>query len=159
MPGGTAKASFLRFDKAEFPMMEEHRNSLYTDPHVLADAVILDRTWLRRAFERAGLTVVAAQQPTVRGHQWTLTLRPSAAGVDAVDLGPDTAPLRTAAVDGAAAAHAAEAARRRGLAETATAEAEALRARLAQAEQRLAGLERSRALRAARAVRGVFRRS
>ena len=158
-PGGAAKASFFLFDKQEFPMMEEQRNSLYTDPHVLTDAVILDRTWLRRACDRAGLTIVAAREPNVRGHQWMLTLRPSGPGVEAVELRPDGAPLRAARDDGDAAAHAAEAARRRQLAESATAEAEELRRELAETRKRLAGLERSRALRAARAVRSFFRRS
>jgi SAM-dependent methyltransferase len=92
-PGGVARMSFFLFDKAEFPMMEPHRNALYTDPHVLTDAVIFDRTWLRQVSERSGLIVSGAVAPAVRGHQWMLTFTPPGPGVEPVELPPDTAPL------------------------------------------------------------------
>jgi SAM-dependent methyltransferase len=158
-PGGVAMASFFLFDKELFPMMEAHRNTLYTDPHVLTDAVIFDRTWLRQACERAGLVIAGVRQPEVRGHQWILWLRPAGPDVEPVELVPDEALPRPAAASAPdAAAHAAEAARQRRLAEAAQAEAGDLRRRLAESEQRLAGIEQSRALKAARALRRVLPR-
>lgn len=177
-PGGAARATFYLFDKREFPMMEPHRNALYTDPFILADAVILDRDWLRRACERAGLAIVGVVLPEFRGYQWVLTLMRLGAGVEPVELAADIAPIaggpvpsREADVSSAveetasvehrrredAAAHAREAARQRARADDLDALLEATRGELAHTRDRLSYLQGLLPIRVARAVKRRLR--
>lgn len=72
-PDGLANASFLLFEKDEFPPLGSARNSLYIDDAYPPAAVYYDRRWLERTLSEAGLTIVAvAQAPAVRGYQWRL---------------------------------------------------------------------------------------
>ena len=178
-PDGVARATFFLFDKRGFPMMEPHRNALYTDPFILADAVILDRDWLRRACERAGLAIVAAVPPEFRGYQWVLTLKRADAGVDPVELPADTAPFVTAggplrtsedqlpslanetvSVEQRrredAAAHAREAASQRARADDLAAQLEFTRGELAHTRERLQYLQGLMPIRLARAAKRRF---
>jgi SAM-dependent methyltransferase len=83
---GLMNASFLLFEKADFPVLGEERNSLYIDDSYPPAAVYYDREWLQRTLADAGFTIVRiAQVPEVRGYQWRLTLsctRPGLAGVE-----------------------------------------------------------------------------
>jgi SAM-dependent methyltransferase len=92
-PDGILHATFFVFDKAPFPMMQDFQNALYINAEDPTNAVILDRDWLRQAATRAGLTVVRAQAPGIRGYQTTLQLTPARAGVRAVEFPTDRAPL------------------------------------------------------------------
>jgi len=176
--GGVARASFFLFDKREFPMMESWRNALYTDPFILADAVILDRDWLRKACERAGLAIVAAVLPEFRGFQWLLTLTHAEAGVESVELPADTAPLAPvgATLPGrendappppaktisaeqrreGALAHARETERQRARADDLAAQLEATRGELAHTRERLQYLHGLLPIRLARAAKRRF---
>ncbi len=178
-PDGVARATFFLFDKRVFPMMEPHRNALYTDPFILADAVILDRDWLRRACERAGLAIVGAMPPEFRGHQWVLTLKRADVGAHPVELPVDTAPLmatrgplraseeqasslanETVGIEQRrredAAAHALEAARQRARADDLAAQLEATRGELAHTRERLHYLQGLMPVRLARAAKRRF---
>jgi SAM-dependent methyltransferase len=174
---GVARASFFLFDKSEFPMMESWRNALYTDPFILADAVILDRDWLRQTCERAGLAIVAAVLPEFRGYQWVLTFKHADAGVESVELPADTAPLATAGATRPASeddaptsaktigaeqrredaiAHAREAGRQRARADDLAAQLEATRGELAHTRERLQYLHGLLPIRLARAAKRRF---
>jgi SAM-dependent methyltransferase len=150
-PGGVARATFFLFDKRGFPMMEPHRNALYTDPFVLTDAVILDREWLRDRCERAGLAIVGAVAPEIRGYHWVLTLAPAGPEVEAIELPADEAPLGEVGgpatpPDESAVDHARAAARERE-------RADKLAAELAQTRARLEYLQRLPPIRLARALK------
>jgi SAM-dependent methyltransferase len=178
-PDGVARATFFLFDKRAFPMMEPHRNALYTDPFFLTDAVILDREWLRRACDRAGLAIVAAVPPEFRGFQWVLTLMRADAGFDHLELPADSAPFgsyggpRRASEDQAAllanesrgveerraedaAAHAREAVRQRARADDLTAQLEATGRELTHTRERLEYLQSLMPIRLARAAKRRF---
>jgi SAM-dependent methyltransferase len=178
-PDGVARATFFLFDKRWFPMMEPHRNALYTDPVLLADAVILDREWLRLACERVGLAIVAAVPPEFRGFQWVLTFKRANVGVEPVELPADDAPfgtyggprrasedeaalLASASVDGDqrrghdAAAHAREAARQRARADDLAARLESTRGELTHTRERLEYLQGLMPIRLVRALKRRF---
>jgi SAM-dependent methyltransferase len=90
---GIANASFLLFEKQDFPPLGHARNSLYVDADYLPAAVYYDRRWLQQALAEAGLAVVAIAQPAeVRGYQWRLHIARSDGGRAAVELPLDELP-------------------------------------------------------------------
>jgi SAM-dependent methyltransferase len=90
---GIVHASFFLLDKQEFPFMQPHANALYVSWEHPSAAVVFDRAWVIESARSAGLTVVKAHPPAIRGYQWVLEMRRSGAGVIAIDLPPDTAPI------------------------------------------------------------------
>jgi SAM-dependent methyltransferase len=85
-PDGVMNASFLLFEKRDFPVLGGDRNALYIDDAYPPAAVYYDRAWLAQTLADEGLTIVRiAQAPEVRGYQWRLVLgrtRPGLAGVE-----------------------------------------------------------------------------
>ena len=91
-PDGEMNASFLLFDKAEFPVLGSSRNALYVDDSYPPAAVYYDREWLQRTLSDVGLAIVRiAQAPEVRGYQWRLVLAHARAGVAAIEMPRDEA--------------------------------------------------------------------
>jgi SAM-dependent methyltransferase len=90
---GVVHASFFLFDKREFPFLQPHANALYASWEHPSAAVTFDRGWLVESIRAAGLSVVAAHPPPMRGYQWVLEMRHSGPGVEEIGLPPDSAPL------------------------------------------------------------------
>jgi len=80
VPSGLLVATWFLFDKLDFPYMQEFQNALYINLEDPSNAVSFDRTWVRGQARNAGLTIVHAARPAVRGFQWTLTMAPAVAG-------------------------------------------------------------------------------
>jgi SAM-dependent methyltransferase len=84
---GEMNASFLLFEKADFPVLDDARNALYIDDSYPPSAVYYDREWLQRTLSHAGLTVARiAQFPETRGYQWRLVLARSRDGMGGVEI-------------------------------------------------------------------------
>ena len=66
--------SWFLFDKHEFPMMQEHQNTLFINEYDVRNAVIYSRDWVRTAAADAGLAVFEARPPKIRGFQWELRM-------------------------------------------------------------------------------------
>jgi len=92
-PDGYFLSTWFLFDKQLFPMLHEFQNALYVNHVDPTNAVVFDREWLRRTARDAGLVIAHAEAPAVRGFQWLLVLRPTAAGATEVELPPDDAPI------------------------------------------------------------------
>jgi SAM-dependent methyltransferase len=90
---GIVHASFLFFDKRSFPFMQPHTNALYVSWEHPSAAVVFDRGWILETARKAGLTVVAAHPPSIRGYQWILEMRRSRPGLVEAVLPPDVAAL------------------------------------------------------------------
>jgi SAM-dependent methyltransferase len=90
-PGGTFLSSWFLFDKRDFPMMQPEQNTLFINEWDVRNAVIYDSRWVRERAAEVGLVLVHASPPEVRGHQWTLMLRPAGPGVQEVELPDDDA--------------------------------------------------------------------
>jgi SAM-dependent methyltransferase len=90
---GVFHASFFLLDKQEFPFMQPHTNALYVSWEHPSAAVVFDRRWVLESARAAGLTVVGARAPSMRGYQWVLEMRRSHPGLLEVELPPDSAPL------------------------------------------------------------------
>lgn len=89
-PDGVMNASFLIFEKGDFPVLGDDRNSLYIDDAYPPAAVYYDREWLQRTVDDAGLAVVRiAEAPEVPGYQWRLELRRAQAGVAGIEIPGD----------------------------------------------------------------------
>lgn len=78
-PDGLAVTTWFQFDKRDFPMMQSFQNALYISDFDPTNAVIFDERWLQSAFDAARLEVSRRVAPTVRGHQWLIELRRTAA--------------------------------------------------------------------------------
>lgn len=89
--GGTLFTTWFLFDKRDFPMMQDEQNTLFINEHDIRNAVIFDRSWLRRAARDAGLVISAVVPPPIRGHQWQLHLTQPGSAVQEVPLPEDTA--------------------------------------------------------------------
>jgi tRNA (mo5U34)-methyltransferase len=74
-------------------MMQESQNALFINDLDPINAVIFDKTWLRRTAEDAGLVISTIFPPAVRGFHWTLLLTPQRAGFDHAEFPPDEAPF------------------------------------------------------------------
>ncbi len=90
---GIVHASFFLLDKRTFPFMQPHANALYVSWEHPSAAVVFDRGWILESARTAGLTVVAAHPPSIRGHQWVLEMRRSRPGLAEAELPPDSAAL------------------------------------------------------------------
>jgi SAM-dependent methyltransferase len=91
-PDGEMNASFLLFEKADFPVLGDARNALYIDDSYPPAAVYYDRGWLQRMLLEVGLAVVRiAQAPEVRGYQWRLILAPARPSVTPMEIPRDEA--------------------------------------------------------------------
>lgn len=89
-PDGEMNASFLLFEKADFPVLDSGRNALYIDDSYPPAAVHYDREWLQQSLSTAGLSVVRiAQLPETRGYQWRLVLARSGSGVAGLEIPRD----------------------------------------------------------------------
>ncbi len=87
---GEMNASFLLFEKEDFPVLGEGRNALYVDDLYPPSAVYYDRRWLQQTLSEAGLAVVRiAQLPETRGYQWRLILARAKDGITAVEIPRD----------------------------------------------------------------------
>jgi SAM-dependent methyltransferase len=92
-PDGVALTTWFLFDKREFPMMQEHQNTLFINEYDVRNAVIYSRDWVREAAADAGLTLYEARPPAIRGFQWELRMAPARDGVSQADWPADLAPL------------------------------------------------------------------
>jgi SAM-dependent methyltransferase len=95
---GVAHMSFFLLDKREFAFMQPHTNALYVSWEHPSAAVVFDRGWVIESARTAGLTVVAAHAPLIRGYQWVIEMKPSRSGLNGIELPPDTAPMGTVAI-------------------------------------------------------------
>jgi SAM-dependent methyltransferase len=90
LPEGEMNASFLLFEKTEFPVLDSARNALYIDDSYPPSAVYYDREWLQQTLADVGLTVVRiAQIPETHGYQWRLVLGRSGDGISSVEIPRD----------------------------------------------------------------------
>jgi SAM-dependent methyltransferase len=92
-PGGVILCTWFLFLKRDFPMMQEHQNTLFINEHDVRNAVIYDRDWLRSAAADVGLTLRQVRPPSIRGFQWELRFTPSAPGLVEADWPADEAPV------------------------------------------------------------------
>jgi hypothetical protein len=93
-PDGYLQSTWFLFDKAAFPMLQEHTNCLYVSYADPSEAVLFARSWVLETAAEAGLVVshvVPAQKE--RGHEWTLTFSPRAAGRPEALVPEDHAPV------------------------------------------------------------------
>jgi SAM-dependent methyltransferase len=90
---GLIRSTWFLFDKRYYPMMQDFQNALYINLVDPTNAVVFDRDWLIRQLEEAGLALVAAAPPAIRGFQWTLDLRRAGRGATPVGLPDDLAPF------------------------------------------------------------------
>jgi SAM-dependent methyltransferase len=82
---GEMNASFLLFEKPDFPVLGARRNALYIDESYAPAAVYYDRGWLAQTLADVGLAVTrVAQHPEVHGYQWRFVL--ARAGVDTTGI-------------------------------------------------------------------------
>jgi SAM-dependent methyltransferase len=87
---GEMNASFLLFEKEDFPVLGDERNALYIDELYPPAGVYYDRTWLQRTLSEAGLAIVRiAQLPETRGYQWRFILARTNPGIKAVEIPRD----------------------------------------------------------------------
>jgi SAM-dependent methyltransferase len=89
-PEGWLVATFFLFDKDGFPFMQDFQNALYINEDDPTNAVVYDRAWLRAAAAERDLTIAHARAPEVRGFHTWVYMTPTRAGVEPVDLPPDT---------------------------------------------------------------------
>lgn len=92
-PGGVLLCTWFLFEKRDFPMMQEHQNTLFINEHDVRNAVIYDRDWVRAAAAEVGLTLREVRPPAIRGFQWELRLSPAASDVAEADWPADQAPV------------------------------------------------------------------
>jgi SAM-dependent methyltransferase len=89
-PDGEMNASFLLFEKGDFPVLDKARNALYIDDSYPPAGVYYDREWLQQTLSGAGLTVVRiAELPETRGYQWRLVLARGGDGTASVEIPRD----------------------------------------------------------------------
>lgn len=105
--GGLLHSTWFLFDKRDFPMMQSFQNALYINDLDLSNAVIFDRAWLKREAYEAGLQIVDATPPAIRGFHWTIRMvrdlsrTPAELPEDAARLGsapPPPMPARAEAI-------------------------------------------------------------
>ncbi len=87
---GEMNASFLLFEKADFPVLGPQRHALYIDESYPPSGVYYNREWIQQTIADVGLTITRiAQVPEVRGYQWRVVLAPASAQVTGIELPPD----------------------------------------------------------------------
>ena len=92
-PTGIFQSTWFLFDKTYFPMMQEFQNALFINDVSPINAVIFDKTWLRKMASEADLTIYFVRPPRVRGFQWLVLMTPRREGVVEVDFPSDDAPF------------------------------------------------------------------
>jgi SAM-dependent methyltransferase len=92
-PEGVVNSTWFLFDKDAFPMMQTFQNALYINDTDPSNAVIYDRDWLRATAREAGLAIVHAVAPEIRGFAWRIVMTPARRGISEVELPQDTAPF------------------------------------------------------------------
>jgi len=92
-PAGTAITTWFLFDKVDFPMMQEFQNALFINDVDPTNAVIFDKSWLRRTADRAGLTLSFIVPPEVRGFHWKIYMKKAGPGATHAEFPPDVAAL------------------------------------------------------------------
>jgi SAM-dependent methyltransferase len=90
-PNGVAITTWFLFEKSGFPMMQEFQNALFINDVDPTNAVIFDKSWLRRTADLAGLTLSFIAAPAVRGFHWRIRLKKAAAGVPHAEFPLDDA--------------------------------------------------------------------
>jgi SAM-dependent methyltransferase len=90
---GVFFSSWFFFERDNFPFLPESHNALYVDYVDPAAAVIYDRGWVEQLAARHGLVISYIEPPKVRGHQWTLLMRPADSGVTPAPWPDDNAPI------------------------------------------------------------------
>lgn len=90
-PDAILVSTWFLFDKRYFPMMNDDQNTLYINDVSPWNATIFDREWLQSVLSDAGLKVVRAVLPAVRGFQWQLHIQHAASSRPRVELPEDTA--------------------------------------------------------------------
>lgn len=88
---GILVSTWFLFEKKNFPMLQDFQNALYINEFDPTNATIFDRTWLVELLSNAGLHVIFARPPGIRGFQWELHITKKGQGA-AVELGEDLAP-------------------------------------------------------------------
>jgi SAM-dependent methyltransferase len=90
-PDGELMSTWFLFEKSGFPMMQDFQNCLYINHVDATNAVIADRDWLLGKCREAGLAVVEARPPEIRGFQWVLRMKPAGTEPE-VEIPRDEAP-------------------------------------------------------------------
>lgn len=91
-PEGVMLTTWFLFDKREFPMMQEHQNTLFINEYDVRNAVIYSRDWVRSAAAAAGLALREVRPPAIRGFQWELRMTPAGTNVSEAQWPEDRAP-------------------------------------------------------------------
>ncbi len=91
-PDGFFYSSWFLFDKSDFPMMQEFQNALFINDCDPTNAVIFDKTWLKKRAEEVGLSMISISPPKIRGFQWVILLTPSRPGISSVEYPVETSP-------------------------------------------------------------------
>jgi SAM-dependent methyltransferase len=92
-PEGVLHSTWFLFDKRAYPMLQDSSNALYVNDVDPSAAVIYDREWLRSTVREAGLVLVDARPPAIRGFQWVLVFAPVQSRREEVELPEDRAPF------------------------------------------------------------------
>jgi SAM-dependent methyltransferase len=90
--GGLVVSTWFLFEKRAFPMMQAFQNALYINETDLTNAVIYDREWLATATRQAGLRIIEAHPPNIRGFHWDIVLARDESG-PSIEIPEDTAPF------------------------------------------------------------------
>lgn len=91
-PDGRLLSTWFLFDKREFPMMQRFQNTLFINETDPTNATIFDREWVRQAVSDAGLAIVEAVPPSIRGYHWRVTMTHKKPGDEPFEFPPDEAP-------------------------------------------------------------------
>lgn len=89
---GLLYSTWFLFDKHNFPMMQDDQNALYINTVDPTNAVIVDREWLMTCATNAGLRIVEARPPEMRGYHWVLTMEKEYARGQHAEIPLDVAP-------------------------------------------------------------------
>jgi len=90
-PAGVAVTTWFLFDKTDFPMMQEFQNALFINDVDPTNAVIFDKSWLRRTVDRAGLTLSVIVPPAIRGFHWKIYMKKAEPGATHAEFPLDVA--------------------------------------------------------------------
>ena len=71
---GFLYCSWFFFDKQDYPMLYDHNNALYVSYEDPGAAVIFDKNWVRARAREYGLRICGLLPPSVKGHQWVVTM-------------------------------------------------------------------------------------
>jgi SAM-dependent methyltransferase len=92
-PDGVLHSTWFLFERATFPMLEPGEYGIYSNDRDPTRAAIFDSDWVLERIRAAGLTLLSATPPEVRGFQWVLRMTPSRPGVAEATLPRDEAPV------------------------------------------------------------------